>query len=129
MTMFLIASAMGGLGLWLLLIGLVPPKLTLAQQMTRIPTSPAGASPATSQGREDLGARLFGRAAEALSRAGLPGARVRAELALLERPVEPLLAQKALTAVFGLMLPACSFTALTVVGISVPLLIPAVACL
>lgn len=127
MITLLLAAATLGIGLWMLIAGLVPPKPTLAQLMARVRT----ASPPHSPGaRPSIGSRqahLGAYAAVTLARLGLPGARTRSALALLERPVEPLLTQKVLTALFGLMLPACSFAVLTVAGVAVSVAVPAAA--
>ena len=122
----IIAAAALGAGLWLLLIGLVPPKLTLTQQMARTQAAHQFARRATVSRQDRLTARLGVRAAGWLARAGLPSAKVRAQLVLLDRDVTSLLAQKVGTACFGLMLPVASLTVLTIAGISVPLAIPAV---
>ncbi|WP_194924895.1 hypothetical protein [Catenulispora pinisilvae] len=74
-----------------------------------------------------LSARLGTRAAGLLARAGLPSTKVRVQLALLDRDVTPLLAQKVGTACFGLMLPIASLTVLTIAGVSVPVAIPVIA--
>lgn len=126
MLTFLIAASALGVGLWMLLIGLVPPKPTLAQQMARVGTArprPGGSASSI----EPLQERLEAHAAATLAKLGLPGTRTRSALALLERPVEPLLVQKVLTAFFGLMLPACSLVMLTMAGVAVPVAVPVAA--
>jgi len=122
MITFLFAAGALGVGLWLLLVGLLPPKLTLAQQMARVPAVSRKRFPIAVGARCDQ--RAFGWAGTQLARVGLPGARVRDDLALLEKPVEALLAQKAMTAVVGMALPAASFTVLATVGIGVPVVLP-----
>lgn len=126
MLVLIIAAAGLGVGCWLLLVGLVPPKLTLAQQMARAQAAHDFARDTTFSRQDRLIARLGVHAAGWLARAGLPSAKVRAQLALLDKDLTPLLAQKIGTACFGLMLPAASFTVLTLAGISVPLAVPAV---
>lgn len=123
MAIFLVAAGALGVGLWLLLVGLVPPKLTLAQQMARVPEASRRRSPIRAGGaRPDQ--RAFEWAGTQLARIGLPGARVRNDLALLEKPVEALLAQKAMTAAVGMALPTGSFTVMVIAGIRIPLVLP-----
>jgi tight adherence protein C len=126
MLVLIIAAVGLGVGCWLLLVGLVPPKLTLAQQMARAQAANHFARNVTVPREDRLAARLGVRAAGWLARVGLPSAKVRAQLALLDRDLTPLLAQKVGTACFGLMLPAASLTVLTLAGICVPLAVPAV---
>lgn len=127
MLLLVIAAAAGGAGLWLLLVGLLPPKLSLAEQMARIPMSSASGQAGVSGPDSSFASRLGGRAADALACAGLPRAGVRANLVLLDREVLPFLAKKAKCAVIGVVLPATSFATLTVVGLDVPLAVPATA--
>ena len=127
MLLLVIAAAAGGAGLWLLLVGLLPPKLSLAEQMARISMSSTSAQRRVSVPDLPLASRLGGRAAETLARVGLPRAGVRANLVLLDREVVPFLARKAQCAVIGVMLPAASFATLTIVGLDLPLAVPAMA--
>jgi len=127
MLMVIFAAIALGTGSWLLLVGLVPPKLTLAQQMARAQTANRLSQAVVGSTRPTLSAQLGSRAAGWLARAGLPSAKVRGQLALLDKDVTALLAQKVGTACFGLMLPMASLTVLTIAGVSVPFAIPVVA--
>ena len=59
-----------------------------------------------------------------LARLGLPGARTRAELELIGRPVEQLLAEKMSAAVAGSVAPLVAFAAVSVSGFSFPPVLP-----
>ncbi|MBS2545488.1 type II secretion system F family protein [Catenulispora sp. NL8] len=121
MLLLVIAAAAGGVGLWLLLVGLVPPRLSLAEQMARVPTSAVPSRVGADAPEASFTSRLGGRVAAVLSRSGLPGAGTRANLVLLDREVLPFLTQKAGCAALGVMLPMASFTALSIVGVELPM--------
>lgn len=121
----LIASIALGVGGWLTLVGLAPTKPTLTQLVTAS-QNPVAPSPA-SRPRVDSGSwsvRYGTRATSLLVRLGLPGAKARANLALLERAVEPQLAQKATAAVAGALIPLIVFAPVAALGFRMPPLLP-----
>lgn len=121
----LIASIVLGVGSWLILVGLAPTKPTLTQLVTAsqnaIPASTAPAPPAASG---SWSVRYGAHATGLLTRLGLPGPKARANLALLERAVEPHLAQKASAAVAGALIPLIVFAPVVVLGFRMPPLLP-----
>jgi hypothetical protein len=124
MLVAVIATGLGGVGVWMMLVGLVPPKLTLAEQMARVSAAAHGIG----QDAEPVASLVVGlgnRAGSLLERFGLPGSKVVAELDLLRRDVRPHLALKAGCALAGLVLPVPAFTVLTIANIDVPAVFPA----
>ena len=118
MLTFLLASTGLGVGLWLMIVGLFPAALSVTEILAR---AQAGASPSpptrTSTSQDSTLSRLGRRAVGPLQRLGVPGARVRAELELMERSVEQVLSDKAVAAVFGMMIPVASLLTLATLGI------------
>ncbi|MEY9858530.1 tight adherence protein C [Catenulispora sp. GAS73] len=121
----LIASIVLGVGGWLILVGLDPTKPTLTQLVTAsqdpvvIATAPAP-PPVSGSWSVRYGARATGL----LARLSLPGPKARANLALLERAVEPHLAQKASAAVAGALIPLIVFGPVAALGFRMPPLLP-----
>jgi hypothetical protein len=121
-TWLLLTGALAGLGVALLVAELRPAPPQLGSALERlhpgpVPPGEAATGPARSGFYEALGARLR----------DLPGVTIpRRELALVGRTAERHLAQKLLSSLLGLVaFPYVSFMA-GVVGISLPVLVPAV---
>jgi len=133
-TAILLGSGLGcglGVGLWALIVWLVPPRPALGMILHRA-THPAHAlAPEPARIPEaSRGAMRLGRPAIALLRAaGLPTAAVRRDLAVLERPVDAYLAEKAAMTLGGLLVPSGLTAALGVLvgglGVQVPLAVAA----
>lgn len=120
MLTFLLAAAGLGVGLWLMIVGLFPAALSVTEVLARAQAGAAAPRPArapVSHSQDSALSRLGSRAVGPLQRLGVPGARVRAELELMERPVEQVLSDKAVAAVFGMMIPVASLLTLAAIGI------------
>ncbi|WP_037606735.1 type II secretion system F family protein [Streptacidiphilus rugosus] len=119
-----LSAAVGG-GVWTAVTALRPQRVRLAVEVARL-TTPAPAAPsseATVASPQVMGiaegwaGRLGSRLAPALSACGLPGPKVRADLAALGKPAERHLAEKALAALLGLVTPWPLCLAISVLGI------------
>lgn len=113
-----------GIGLWALAIYLFPPRPALGSALARVTTSlepPPGTEHA---GR----AVRLGRPAVAPLRAlGLPGARLARDLAVIDRSPSTHLAQKAVLAAAGLLLPGLPAALLAVAGFEPGIRLPVIA--
>ena len=115
-----------GAGLWLMVVGLVPAKPSLAQTIASALSPPPVRAPAiVAPERQGWASRAGAPMAGFLAEFGLPRASVRKNLAVLGRPVEQHLAEQATAAVLGLITPAALAGMLALAGVSVPLLFPA----
>jgi hypothetical protein len=126
MTLVVVLLAAGtGIGLWLMLLGLFPRPPRLAQALN--PQRRTAPEPVV--GEEALGwaARVGRPAAAWLTRLGLPTAGTRRDLTTLGKPVSVHLAEQAVTAIGGLLLPPLLGLFLTVAGIGLEVALPAVA--
>lgn len=123
MTTMLLLGAGIGAGLWLILIGLLPPRPSLADALA---TALAAPPPAPLVTGDDGGwvARTGRPAVGFLAGLGLPRARVRRDLAVLGRSPEQHLAEQAVFAVCGLVTPAAMALILGWAGLHVPVLVP-----
>jgi Flp pilus assembly protein TadB len=117
MTVVALLSAGAGLGLALLAVWLVPPVPALGTQLARL-TAPAG-----STNRGSLLAPII----RLLRSADLPTRSISRDLAVLERPVQDHLAEKATLALAGLLTPTLGALAATALGLAVGTRIPAIA--
>jgi hypothetical protein len=127
-TAILLGSGLGT-GLWALVVWLAPPRPTLGAVLHRA-TTPAPV-PSTPGGHR---ATLLGRPLTALlsalpRAAGLPTASVRRDLAVLERPVDSYLVEKATLTLGGLLVPGSAVAAVGAldggIGLQVPLAVAA----
>ena len=141
----LATGAVTGAGLALLVRGLAPPRRSLAETLAALQsprptpstdhrtrsTAVGAVRPDTSNGRPDAGwAARSGRAAAPwLSRTGLPTARTRADLDLLDRPVELHLAEQAATAVIGAAVGPVAAGLLALAGTPIGWVLPLWGCL
>ncbi|MFT7837730.1 type II secretion system F family protein [Saccharothrix sp. BKS2] len=121
-----------GIGLWALAVFLFPPRPALGTVLTRAtaPPTPAPPEPAPIPAADDTGrvARLGRPAVAPLRALGLPGPRLGRDLAVLGRPPSTHLAEKAVLAVTGLLLPALP-TAVLAAGLDPGLGFPVIAAL
>lgn len=125
MTMLLLGAGIGA-GLWLVLVGLLPPRPSLADALTAAlrPPPPAPAPPLVAADQAGWVSRAGRPAVGVLSALGLPRASVRRDLAILGRPPEQHLAEQAVFAVCGLITPTVLALILDVAGLQVPLPVP-----
>lgn len=116
-----------GLGVVLIVYGVWPPRLTLAQTLAVLHPSPTATSATWTAGTSAGGwASRVGRpAVPLLRRIGLPRARTRADLAVCDRDPARHAAEQATAATIGLLLPLVVVAALALVGISLGVAIPA----
>jgi hypothetical protein len=139
--MALLTGAGVGLGLLMLARGLAPPRAPLRAALARLEVDtaqPRGARPSTPtpaarSGAVDgdgWGVALAGMPLVRLAgRLGLQPSWLRRDLAILGRTPERHLADKAVLALFGLLLAPATAAALAVIGISLPLPLPLAASL
>lgn len=107
-----------GLAIAVTIYGLFPPKPTLAQAMAAMATVPAPAPILAAESDGWVG-RAGAPLAGFLAGLGLPSAKVRKDLAILERSLTKHLAEKAMLAVLGLAAPFVFAAFLTVIGVGV----------
>ncbi|MDG4795009.1 type II secretion system F family protein [Micromonospora sp. WMMD1082] len=110
MSMVLACGLAAGLGLVLVATGLMPARPSLAQALDALRRAPAPAPPPA-----PARARLLSAPLRAL---GLPGQRMRADLAVLERPAALHLADQMLAILAGLLLPPVAMAVLATGGVS-----------
>lgn len=115
MTAYLILGACFGGGLAIIAAGLSPARPTLQEALDALsPAADDVPSGSTSTGWVSrMGSPLGGL----LHRWGLPGARLRADLAVCERDMHTHLAEQAVLAVFGFLLPPLVFAVLGAAGL------------
>ena len=120
----LLAGAGFGLGLTLLARGLFPPKPTLAQALADLNRAPA---PVRILSADDGGwaARFGGPLVGLLQSWNLPGEKVARDLQVLERSARRHLAEKAVAALAGLLLPLVLTAVLAAAGVVLPWSVPA----
>jgi tight adherence protein C len=126
MILALLSGTGVGLGLLALIRGLAPPHLPLAEALARLEVGnhrPApDPAPATPHSGQSWGVALAGHPlAHVAARLGLQPQWLRRDLAILGRPLERHLADKAVLALFGLLLAPTTAAALATIGISLPL--------
>ncbi|MFD2415374.1 type II secretion system F family protein [Amycolatopsis pigmentata] len=106
-----------GIGLWALAVWLFPPRPALGAILARAMTRP---TPAPILASEETGwVAKLGRPFVAPLRAlGLPGTRLAGDLTVLGRPVATHLAEKAVLAIAGLLMPVLAQLLLMLAGLS-----------
>ncbi len=126
MILALVTGAGVGLGLLALIRGLAPPRLPLAEALSRLEVGDHQPAPAVGQSSQGWGVALAGRPlARTMGRFGIQPQWLRRDLAILGRPLERHLADKAVLALFGLLLAPATAAGLAVIGIRLPLPVPA----
>ncbi len=140
MILALVTGAGVGLGLLMLARGLAPPRTPLAAALARLevdtarpstwqPSPTRAARPSAAEGG-GWGVALTGRPlARLAARLGLQPSWLRRDLAIMGRPLERHLADKAVLALFGLLLAPATAAGFAVIGISLPLPLPLAASL
>jgi tight adherence protein C len=125
-TAALMLGAGFGLGLAAIAFGLAPARPPLAAVLAALtrPPQPTPGPPADEGGWAARAGRPF---AAVLAGLGLPGDRVRSDLAVLGRPPGRLLAEQATAAITGLLLPTATTAILALGGVSLGWLRPAAA--
>jgi len=112
-----------GLGAWLIISGAWPARPPLARMLAAL--CPPAVPPPIITGDDGGWAARAGRPAAGLLRAlGLPGAAVRRDLAVLGRGTDRHLAEKAATAVTGLLIVPLLTAVFLAAGISAPAVVP-----
>ncbi|WP_328869641.1 type II secretion system F family protein [Streptomyces sp. NBC_00287] len=112
-----------GLGLWALMVGLVPPRAPLSALISRLSATPAS-SPLLIAEQGGWAVRI-GRPFTGVLRAlGVPTVRVRQDLAVVGRSLETHLAEKAALAATGLLLPGGMALVLSLGGRALPWVVP-----
>ncbi|TDD67231.1 secretion system protein [Actinomadura darangshiensis] len=122
MTAALVWGTGVGLGLVAIFRGLFPPKPTLAAFLSGLNRTPAALNPRHSPPVTPCAgwaARAGRPLVPVLAGVGLPGASMRADLEMLGRPAEQLLAEKATAAAAGLLLPPTAAGMVSAAGIPV----------
>ena len=118
MILVAVLGGLFGIGVWLAWTGLRPARPLLVEHIRPTHPTPTSAAATTTPatGAGGWSARAGQVLAPRLGSLGLPGTRVRQDLAALDIPVEQLLAEKATAALAGLLLPLMMGTALTLTG-------------
>lgn len=109
-----------GLGLWALAVWIVPPKPSLNTELARFTTPPSGATSARG---------LAAPAIDVLRAVGLPTSAIARDLAVVERPVNDYLTEKAGLTLAGLLIPPTIAAALLTLGVDLGPRIPGIAAL
>jgi tight adherence protein C len=132
----LAAGASVGAGLALVVRGLVPPRPPLAETIATLQRPRAAAAPGGVAGavpgewqRAGWAARAGRPVAGWLSGVGLPTARIRADLSLLDRPAEVHLAEQATSAIIGALLGPALGGILAAAGAGIGWVLPLWGCL
>ncbi|NKQ55577.1 secretion system protein [Amycolatopsis sp. K13G38] len=124
MTTSLLLGAGTGLGLWALLVWLLPPRPSLASALAATRSAPAARPTITAVDSGGWAAKWGRPAVRPLAALGLPTARQQRDLLVLGRSSETLLAEKAVLAVAGLLLPSLVQALLWAAGVSFPWQVP-----
>ncbi|GAA5121012.1 type II secretion system F family protein [Haloechinothrix salitolerans] len=115
-----------GLGLWALLIWLLPPRPSLASALAAVRTAPQSRPTITTVDSGGPAARWGRPAVRPLRTLGLPTERQMRDLRIVGRSSDTLLAEKAVLAVVGLLLPGLSQAGLLAAGVVLPWQAPVV---
>lgn len=125
MTLALLAGAGFGLGCWLVLRGLYPPRPPLAAVLARLDGRLGPAlMPAEIGGDDGIAVRLGQPLAALGAGSGIGLARLRRDLAVSGRSLDRHLGEKVFLAVFGALLAPATSGALALGGASLPLAVP-----
>ena len=127
MILALVCGAGVGVGLWLVVRGLFPPRPSLAQALAQLRRLPEPTIVLQAEAEGGFAARLGRPAASYLARSGpawLLPARVRQDLAVLGRSPERHLAEKVTLAAFGLCFVPAATALLATGGMHLPVVLP-----
>jgi hypothetical protein len=124
----LVAGAVTGLGVFLLMVALIPRRLSLARQLAAFDADVRSASrarPPRVDGRESqIGRRVGAGIARFCAEQGWEFGSLRANLSLVGKSFESYLATKLLLAIFGLLVGPLLLTVLSLGGIQLPFAVP-----
>jgi Flp pilus assembly protein TadB len=127
MIAVVIAGAVAGAGVFLLVAAMIPRRLSLARQLAALEAARLSARPAAgaADGSESrLSRRLGSGLARLCAEQGWEFPSLRANLALVGKSFESYLATKVLLGFFGLLIVPLFFGLLGVAGLRVPVVIP-----
>ena len=124
MTWAILAGAGVGFGLWLLRVALVPPRTDLAVAVGRWEAGRARTAQRRNGDTLTWTRRVGRRVSEELTVRGVDLSRLRADLELVDRPLEAQLVTKIGCGLLGLVLPVITDTVMSVAGVAVPVTIP-----
>ncbi len=119
----LLLGAGVGMGLWALAVWLVPPRPELGVVLARV-TAPPAPAPILVAAEAGWAARLGRPFVGPLQALGVPGDRLRRDLAVIGRPVATHLAEKATLTLVGLIVPALAQGVLGVAGLPLSVQFP-----
>jgi hypothetical protein len=124
----LVAGAVTGLGVFLLMVALIPRRLSLARQLAVFDADVRSASrarPPRVDGKESqIGRRIGAGIAAFCTEQGWEFGSLRANLSLVGKSFESYLATKLLLAIFGLLVGPLLLTVLSLGGIQLPFAVP-----
>jgi tight adherence protein C len=124
----LVSGAVTGLGVFLLVVALIPRRLSLARQLAAFDADVRSASrarPPRVDGRESqIGRRIGAGIARFCAEQGWEFGSLRANLSLVGKSFESYLATKLLLAIFGLLVGPLLLTVLSLGGIQLPFAVP-----
>lgn len=121
----LLLGAGAGLGLWLIVVGLFPPKPTLSESLAAALNPPPPARPVILTRRAQGWAATAGRpGVRFLAGFGLPRAGIRRDLAVLGRSSEQHLGEQVTAAVLGLISPVLLAALTAMAGVNTGLVAP-----
>jgi hypothetical protein len=126
MLLWLLAAGAGvGVGLWALVVWLIPPGPPLAALLDRLHTEPAPPPPVLEKSESGGWAQHLGRPfLPVLRSCKLPGVSLRADLAITGRTADVHLAEKAALALAGLLLPGALSLLFALAGRPMPWMLP-----
>jgi tight adherence protein C len=128
MTLTYVVGAVTGLGIFLLVIALMPRRVSLARQVAALDLGADGRAKPVSRAPEGRESQLSRKLGSVLARfcaeQGWEFPSLRANLSLAGKSFESFLATKLLLGVFGLLLAPLMLTVLTVFGFNVPVFVP-----
>jgi hypothetical protein len=127
MTAVIIAGAVLGAGVFLLVFAMIPRRLSLARQLAALEAPRAAIGPAggLGDGKESAFSRRLGSGlARLCAEQGWEFPSLRANLSLVGKSLESYLATKVLLGFFGLLIVPLGFAGLGVAGLHVPVVIP-----
>jgi tight adherence protein C len=126
-TAGIIAGAIAGAGLFLLVVALLPRKVSLARQLALFDTRPAAASPLrrlTADSESEFSRKLGAGLAAFCNEQGWQFTGLRNDLALADKSFENFLATSVLLGVFGFLIGPILLLLITVIGLHVSFVIP-----
>jgi tight adherence protein C len=126
MIVSLLLGAGVGVGLWALAVWLVPPRPELGMVLARA-TAPPVPEPILVTSDAGWAARLGRPFVRPLQALGIPGDRLRRDLAVIGRPIATHVAEKTTLALAGLLAPGLAQAVLVLTGLPLDLQIPVIA--